>query len=258
ARMCVAMRSRNQRSWLMTTAQPAKFSSASSSARIVFTSRSFVGSSSSRTFAPSLSIFAREVEAGHISARINFAVAEFHHVQPVGDLFPDRFVRVERAVLINVGEPDRLADADRAAVWLFLPGDHSEQCRLARAVRPDDADDAAGRQPERHVLDQQVVAVSLAHVVGLDHDVAEARPRRDVYLQIARAPFSLLTEQALVSADAGLRFRLPRLRGHPNPFQFALQRLLSFGFGLLFLPQTFLFLLQPRRVIALPRNPLPA
>ena len=34
------------------TAHPAKFSSASSRARIVFTSRSFVGSSRSRTFAP--------------------------------------------------------------------------------------------------------------------------------------------------------------------------------------------------------------
>src|SRR5881392_2522277 len=57
--MCVATRSRNQRSWLITMAQPAKFSSASSSARRVLTSRSFVGSSRSSTFAPSLSIFAR-------------------------------------------------------------------------------------------------------------------------------------------------------------------------------------------------------
>src|SRR5436305_856653 len=44
ARMWVAMRSRNQRSWLMITAQPAKSSSASSSARNVSTSRSLVGS----------------------------------------------------------------------------------------------------------------------------------------------------------------------------------------------------------------------
>ena len=43
---------RNQRSWLITTAQPANDSSASSSARSVSTSRSFVGSSSSRRFAP--------------------------------------------------------------------------------------------------------------------------------------------------------------------------------------------------------------
>src|SRR5262245_9588547 len=59
ARMCVATRSRNQRSWLITTAQPAKSSSASSSARRVSTSRSFVGSSSSSTLPPERSSFAR-------------------------------------------------------------------------------------------------------------------------------------------------------------------------------------------------------
>src|SRR5262245_8471112 len=59
ARMCVATRSRNQRSCVITTAQPAKSSSASSSARSVSTSRSFVGSSRSSTLAPLFSIFAR-------------------------------------------------------------------------------------------------------------------------------------------------------------------------------------------------------
>ncbi len=48
ARMCVAMRSRNQRSWLMTIAPPAKSRSASSRARSVSTSRSLVGSSVGR------------------------------------------------------------------------------------------------------------------------------------------------------------------------------------------------------------------
>src|ERR1700745_2849693 len=50
--MCVATRSRNQRSWVITTAQPAKSSSASSSARSVSTSRSFVGSSSGGALPP--------------------------------------------------------------------------------------------------------------------------------------------------------------------------------------------------------------
>src|SRR5581483_1928063 len=59
ARMCVATRSRNQRSWVITTAQPAKSSSASSSARSVSTSRSFVGSSRRSTLPPLRSSFAR-------------------------------------------------------------------------------------------------------------------------------------------------------------------------------------------------------
>ena len=67
ARMWVQMRSRNQRSWLTTTAQPANSSSASSSARRVFTSRSLVGSSSSRTLAPSVSVL-RQVHAVALAA----------------------------------------------------------------------------------------------------------------------------------------------------------------------------------------------
>src|SRR6266576_2178020 len=57
--MWVATRSRNQRSCVITTAQPANSSSASSSARSVSTSRSFVGSSSSRTLPPERRSFAR-------------------------------------------------------------------------------------------------------------------------------------------------------------------------------------------------------
>src|SRR5207237_838418 len=57
--MCVATRSRNHRSWVITTAHPAKSSSASSSARSVSTSRSFVGSSSRSTLPPLRSSFAR-------------------------------------------------------------------------------------------------------------------------------------------------------------------------------------------------------
>src|ERR1700675_415376 len=48
----MAMRSRNHRSWLITTAQPGNDSSPASSARSVSTSRSLVGSSSSRTLPP--------------------------------------------------------------------------------------------------------------------------------------------------------------------------------------------------------------
>src|SRR5258706_4393529 len=52
ARMCVQTRSRNQRSWEIITAQPPKFSNASSSARRVLMSRSLVGSSNKRRLPP--------------------------------------------------------------------------------------------------------------------------------------------------------------------------------------------------------------
>ena len=56
------------------------------------------------------------------------------------------FFGVERvAALVDIAEEHGLADPDRAGVGLFLAGDQAEQRRLARAVRTDDADDAARR-----------------------------------------------------------------------------------------------------------------
>src|SRR5260221_12194383 len=59
ARMCVQTRSRNQRSCEIITAQPPKFSSASSSARRVLMSRSLVGSSNNRRLPPCFTAIAR-------------------------------------------------------------------------------------------------------------------------------------------------------------------------------------------------------
>ena len=70
------------------------------------------------------------------------------------------------------------------AIGLFLSRDHAKQRRLAGAVRTDHADDAAGRQRERHVFDQQIVAVAFVDAFRFDHDVAQARPGRNVNLQI--------------------------------------------------------------------------
>jgi hypothetical protein len=65
----------------------------------------------------------------------------------VGDLLPDRLLRVQRvARLVDVGEFHGLADPQAARVGLLLAGDHPEQRGLAGAVRTDDADDAAARQ----------------------------------------------------------------------------------------------------------------
>ena len=57
--MWVAIRSRNHRSWEITTAQPGNSSSASSNDWRVSTSRSLVGSSSSNRLPPIFSVSAR-------------------------------------------------------------------------------------------------------------------------------------------------------------------------------------------------------
>ncbi len=84
----------------------------------------------------------------------------------VGDFLPDRLV-VDRGVsraLVDIAELHRLADLERAAIGLVLAGDHAEQRRLAGAVRADDADDAARRQAEGEVFDQQAVAIALVEM----------------------------------------------------------------------------------------------
>ena len=132
ARMWVAIRSRNQRSWVMTTAQPAKSSSASSSARSVSTSRSLVGSSSSSRLPPLLSSLARwtrlrsppeswptffcwspplKLNQLDVLARVDLALAELDQVVAAADLLEDRVLRVEAvARLVDVGELDRVAE----------------------------------------------------------------------------------------------------------------------------------------------------
>ncbi len=88
-----------------------------------------------------------------------------------------------------------LADLDGALVGLFLAGDHAEQRGLAGAVRADDADDAAGRQFEGEVVDQQIVAEALGEVVEVDHVLAEPLGHRngdlrDLVLTLALAILS--------------------------------------------------------------------
>src|ERR1041384_42653 len=166
---------------------------------------------------------AREVESRNVSARVYLAAAERDHILPGGNLFPDRFIWIERrAALLHGAEFDGLADAERAFVRRLLARNQTKERRLTSAVRADDADDAAGRKRERELVKQQTFAVSLAHVLSFDDDVAEARPRRDVNLKLRRAPLARLIDERLVGIDARFRFRVPRLRRHSDPFKLAL------------------------------------
>src|SRR5262249_7351390 len=145
-------------------------------------------------------------------------------------------------------------DLERAAVGLVLAGDHTEKGRLAGAVRADDADDAAGRQTEAQLLEEQPVAEALLHILGLDNVVAEARPGRDRDLDVALALLALLCEQGLVGGEARLALGLPRARRHAHPLELAGQRPLPRRLLLLFLLEALALLIEPRRVVALPRD----
>ena len=162
------------------------------------------------------------------------------------------------AALIDVADLHRLAQAKRARVRLLLPRDHAEQRGLAGAVGTDDADDAAGRQRERQIVHQQLVAVGLAHAARFDHDVAEPRARRNVDLDLLELLRRVLVEQLLVGVEARLALGLTRARRHADPLELALQRLLTLALGLLLLGQPLLLLVEPRGVVALPRDALAA
>src|SRR6185295_868608 len=110
------------------------------------------------------------------------------------------------------------------AVGLLLADDHAEQRGLARAVRADDADDAAPRQAEGEVIDEQPIAVALAEILRLHDEIAEARGRRDDDLGRAVALTPILVEQLLVRGQPRLGLRLARARRHPHPLELPLER----------------------------------
>ena len=162
------------------------------------------------------------------------------------------------AVLVDVGDHDRVADPQRAAVGRLLADDHAEERGLAGAVGPDDADDAAGRQPEAHVLEQEAVAVSLGDVLGLDDEVAEVGPGRDLEDDALLAAFGLLAGELLVALEPGPVLGHAGAGRHADPLQLAGELLAPGRFLLLLERQPGLLLLQPGGVIAFPGDALPA
>ena len=68
-----------------------------------------------------------EVERAHISARRHVVAVDLHVVEPVRNLLPDVVLRGQIvAALVDIAQMHGLADVDRAAVGLLLPGDDAE------------------------------------------------------------------------------------------------------------------------------------
>src|SRR5712692_3727774 len=60
------------------------------------------------------------------------------------------------------------AEPDGAAIGQLRAGQHVDQCGLAGAVRPDDADAVAALDADRETLDDFAVSIGPADVFGLD------------------------------------------------------------------------------------------
>src|SRR4029434_4762457 len=119
-----------------------------------------------------LLVAALEVERRDVAARLHRPDCDPQRVRAARDRLPDGALAIEGVTaLVDVGELHRLADPQGAGVGLLLADDHPKECRLAGAVRADDADDPAARQLEREPLDQRAVPRSLADLDSLTHDL---------------------------------------------------------------------------------------
>src|SRR5262249_35090635 len=146
-----------------------------------------------------LLVAALEVEAGDVAAALHLALAELDLVEPAGDLLPHGLLRAERlARLVDIAELHRGTDAQGTAIGLLLSRDHAEERGLAGAVGSDDADDAARRQLEGEIVDQQPLAEALLQVCRLDDQVTQPWPRRDRDLAAIGRAVGVLGQQRLV------------------------------------------------------------
>ena len=84
--------------------------------------------------------------------------------------------------------------------------------------------------------------------------VAEPRAGRDHDLERAGALLHRLVHHRLVGLQARLRLRLPGTRRHPHPLQLPLEGALAGLVATLLVGQALLLLLEPRRVVAFPRD----
>ncbi len=112
-------------------------------------------------------------------------------------------------------------------------------------------DDAAGRQLERQVVDEQAIAERLLQPLELDDVLAQPFRHRDDDLGDRGHALLALGDEILVALDAGLRLRLAGLGRGGDPLAFLLQGALARLVLAAFLQQALLLLLQPGRVVAL-------
>ena len=120
------------------------------------------------------------LERGDLGAHVE------QRLERLPGFFDERPSRVVEAVLRQVADRQPRGLDDQPAVGLVEPGQHLEQCRLARAVRAAEADAFAVVDLPADGVEEDAVAERLAQVGELDHgrrsDVRDKRPI------LARAP----------------------------------------------------------------------
>src|SRR3989454_10742286 len=105
--------------------------------------------------------------------------------------------------------------------------------------------DRAGRHAEGEIVDEQALAVALAHALELDHRIAETIGDGDENFLGFVALLVLVRGQLLEAREPRLRFRLAALGVLPHPFELLLHRLDARLLLLLLHLQAHFLLLEP-------------
>ena len=121
--------------------------------------------------------------------------------------------------MINISDVDGIAMINLTAVGYFNTRQHFKERGLARAVRSDDADNAARRQRKRKIINQQFVTKGLAQVFDFDHLVAKTRSRWNVDLIGFAARLKLLIDEIIKARNTRLAFCLASLGIGAHPFE---------------------------------------
>ena len=133
-----------------------------------------------------------------------------------------------------------------------MPRDHPEQRGLAGTVRAHDANDGPRGDAEREVLEQEIFAVGLGNVFDFNDLGAKTGALGHQNFNFCLVALAPLISQLFVPLNPSLVLGLAAGRALLDPFQFAFERLLSFGFTPFFELQALALLLEPRGIVAFP------
>ena len=202
-----------------------------------------------------LLVSAGEVETAQVRTSVDLLAAHTDELRAAADGLKNGFIGVYiRVLLIHITDLHGLTDRERTFVGFLGTDDHAEECRLTGSVRTDDTHDSVRRQREIEVFEEQLVTKRLGYAFGVDDFITQTRTVGDEDLQAFLTLFLLLVEHSVVCVQTGFLLRVTCFRRHTDPFQLTLQGLATFGSLFLLLRHTVRLLLEPRRVIAFPRN----
>ncbi len=197
----------------------------------------------------------REIEPAHPGTGVYVFITEAYPFRIGSYGLEHGLVRIDALVLlVHVGDLDRLSYIDASLVRSVKSHYKTEKRSLTRTVRAYHAHDSSRRKDKRQVFEEQFVSVSLAHIMELDDLVPEMRTVRDVDFQIGLLLPGIGRSELLIGSQTGFLLGLAGLRGHPDPFKLSFESLAALALLLFFHSQALALLVQPARVIALPRN----